>query len=265
MNLMELEHLSAGYGKNTIIEDITFSIQTGELVGILGINGSGKSTLAKTICNVMPHNGKVKMNGRILEELNIKEVARMVSYIPQQSGIAIDIPVLDVVLMGFNPWLSLLERPGKEMKDKAKAMLEQVGLSEKFYANYMELSEGQKQLVIFARALVSDGQFLLMDEPESALDFGVRYKAMGIVRNWIQAGERAGVVILHDIALALNSCDRLILLNEKKMVAVIDSKEDTVESIEEKLRKIYGNLTLEKIRTRTGKERFAVLYDSEEI
>jgi len=265
MSLIELEHLSAGYGKDLVIEDITFSIRAGELVGVLGVNGSGKSTLVKTICNVLAHNGNVKIKDKILEEQKIKEVARMVSYIPQQSGVSIDIPVLDVVLMGFNPWLSLLERPGKEMEEKAIKVLTEVGLSEKIHANYMELSEGQKQLVIFARALVSEGQLLLMDEPESALDFSVRYKAMEIVRDWIGSEERAGLVILHDIALALNSCDRLVLLKEKKIVAEIDLKNDTAKSIEEKMQLIYGNLTLEKVRTKTGKERLVVLYESEEI
>lgn len=265
MSFVEFEHLTAGYGRNIVIEDITFSIRAGELVGILGINGSGKSTLVKTICNVLPHTGKVTVNDKVLEEQSAREAARTVSYIPQQSGVSIDIPVLDVVLMGFNPWLSLLERPKKAMEDKAKVVLEQVGLAEKIHANYMELSEGQKQLAIFARALVSEGQLLLMDEPESALDFSVRYKAMGIVRNWIRTGERAGLVILHDIALALNCCDRLVLLKEKKVADVIDCRREPVESIEGKLRQIYGDLTLEKVRTGTGKERFAVLYDSEDI
>lgn len=263
MSIAKLEHLTAGYGRDTVIEDITFEIHAGQLVGILGINGSGKSTLAKTVCNTLPHTGTVRIQNRILENQKEKQTARMVSYIPQHSGVAIDIPVLDVVMMGFNPWLKLLERPDKKMVEKAKAVLEEVGLSEKIYANYAELSEGQKQLVIFARALVSEAQLLLMDEPESALDFGVRYKAMQLVRKWIRSGDRAGLVILHDIALALNSCDQLVLLDSKRVASVIDTKNESAESIEAKLQKIYGNLALKKVRTSAGKERFAVLYEGE--
>lgn len=263
MSIVTLEHLTAGYGSDTVVEDITLEINAGQLVGILGINGSGKSTLAKTICNVLPHTGTVRIRNRILEEQKEKQAARMVSYIPQHSGVAIDIPVLDVVMMGFNPWLKLLERPDKTMIEKAKAVLKEVGLSEKSHSNYMKLSEGQKQLVIFARALVSEAQLLLMDEPESALDFSVRYKTMELARNWIRNGERAGLVILHDIALALNSCDRLVLLDGKQVASVIDIKEDSANIIEAKLQKIYGNLTLEKVKARSGKERFAILYEGE--
>lgn len=265
MNLVELNNMSAGYGKNTVIEDISFSISAGEMVGILGLNGCGKSTLVKAICNVLPHKGEVKIEDKILEDLHTKEAARLVSYIPQKSGVSIDIPVLDVVMMGFNPWLSLLERPGKEMEDKAISVLEQVGLADMIHANYMELSEGQKQLVIIARALVSDGKLLLMDEPESALDFSVRYKAMGIVRSRIRNGEKAGLVILHDIALALNTCDRLVLLKDKKIAAVVDIHRELTDSMEEKLNCIYGNLLLKEIRLKSGKESFVVMYDAEEI
>ncbi|MCQ2555357.1 MAG: ABC transporter ATP-binding protein [Clostridia bacterium] len=265
MSFVKFEHITSGYGKGNVIEDITFEIEKGELVGILGINGSGKSTLVKAICNVLPHEGKVTVNNITLEEQTVKDAARMISYIPQKSGVSLDIPVIDVVLMGFNPWLSILEKPGKEMEEKAEEVLKQVGLEDRIHENYMELSVGQKQLVIFARALAREGVLLLMDEPESALDFSVRYRAMEIVRSWIKKGERAGLLILHDISLALNCCDRLVLVNNRKVSDIIDLRRDTAESIEEKLQKIYGSLSLEKIRSKNGKERFVVLYDSEEI
>lgn len=263
--MFKVENLSAGYGKAGIIENISFEINAGELVGVLGANGSGKSTLAKAICNILPHDGKVEVCGQQVEKLSANEVSNLISYISQKSGIGIDISVLDVVLMGFNSRLGLLESPGNEMKNRALAALERVGLSDKADFNYLLLSEGQKQLVIFARALVKDAYFLIMDEPESALDFNVRYKVLDIVKDWVRGEERAGLVILHDTMLALNECDRLILLKDKKIDGVIELKSDTIESMEKKLAQIYGEISLIETQTRGGKRRLVMICDSQGV
>ena len=121
-------------------------------------------------------------------------MARLVGYIPQRSGISIDISVLDVVLMGFNPRLGLLERPGRKMQDLAAQALEQVGLGGREQSNYLCLSEGQKQLCILARTLVSGSRLLLLDEPESALDFRYRHRMFNLLKAWVAQEKRAVVV-----------------------------------------------------------------------
>lgn len=265
MSLIKLEKITAGYGKTNVLEDISFEVNNGELVGILGTNGSGKSTLAKSICNILSHQGQVNIDGEIIEKLKPRSIAKLIGYIPQHSGISIDISVLDVVLMGFNPKLKLLENYSREMREKASRMVGLVGLADKIDTNYMLLSEGQKQLVVLARALVCEGKCLIMDEPESALDFSVRYKMMGIIRKWITEGDRAGLVILHDTMLALNNCDRVILLKDKKISGIIDTKKDTLETIEKELKKVYGNINLVKAKSRSGKESWTMVCDSEEV
>jgi len=230
----------------------------------LGANGSGKSTLAKAVCNILPHTGKVKVGDFTVEGAKASRVAKVIGYIPQHSGISIDIPVIEVVMMGFNVGLKLLEHPTKAMRDQAGEMLEYLGMGDRIHENFMHLSEGQKQLVILARALVGEGKILVMDEPESALDFNVRYRMMQTIRTHLFKGSRAGLVILHDTMLALNHCDRLLLLKDRKIVGNIDLHSDTIESIEVELRKIYGDISLAKVKSKKGREHLVMVSDSED-
>ena len=170
MSFFSAQGISAGYGADDIIKDISFSVEAGQLTGILGANGSGKTTLLKAICGILPHSGSCTLKGEGLEELSPKKLARRCSYIPQRSGISIDISALDVVLMGFNPRLGLLEYPSQDMKQQARRALHQVGLAGREEENYQTLSQGQRQLCMLARTLVSQARLLLLDEPESALE-----------------------------------------------------------------------------------------------
>lgn len=265
MSLIKIDNVTAGYGIENVVEDISLEINSGEIVGLLGLNGSGKSTFAKALCNIIPHSGEVHLCDNTAEKLKPSDLARLMSYVPQKSGIGLDISVLDVVMMGFNPRLGIFENPTRSMRDKAAKVLETIGLEDKQNLNYMLLSEGQKQLVILARALVGDSNFMLMDEPESALDFNYRYKLMSILRNWVLSENRAGLVILHDVTLALNCCDRVLLLKDKKIISEINLKKDSLESIEDVLRLVYGSISLTKVKGKSGEEKFAMIYESEGV
>ena len=171
MTFFSVNHLSAGYGKNNDLSDICFSLDEGKIVGVLGANGCGKRTLFKCICGILPLDGQCVLSGQNIDNLTAKQIAQKCSYIPQRSGLAIDISVFDVVMMGFKPKLRLFEYPDEKMKKAGEDALCMVGLADKKDDNYMTLSEGQKQLCIIARTLVSGAKLLLLDEPESALDF----------------------------------------------------------------------------------------------
>lgn len=264
MSLIKVNGLSAGYGKKNVIENISFEINPGEMVGVLGLNGSGKSTLAKAICGIIPHQGEVIIDETSTTNLSVSQIAKRISYVPQVSGIGIDISVFDVVMMGFNSRLGLFQNPTEDMKEKVISVIRRVGLNDLIDANYLMLSEGQKRLVILARALVSDGSFIVMDEPEGALDFSVRYKMMSCVRDWICGEKRAGLVILHDTTLALNSCDKLILIRDKKIVGLCDLKSDNIDAIEQQLRMIYGNVSLMRVQGKTSGD-YVMVYESEDV
>lgn len=252
-------NITAGYGKQPMIENLSFSLEAGCMLGILGANGSGKTTLLKTVCGILPHTGSCILEGRTLEQLSPRQLARCCSYIPQRSGITIDISVLDVVLMGFNPRLGLLERPTAAMKEKACETLTTVGLKGMEGRNYMALSEGQKQLTILARTLCSESRLLLLDEPESALDFRYRYRMLELLRNRLSEGAGSVMVTLHDPLLALNYCDKLILLSEGGILGILSPKTDSLEQMELLLEQIYGRISLTRLKSRGGQESIVML------
>lgn len=264
MSLFRVNELTAGYGGKRVVNRVSFELESGRLMGILGANGSGKTTLIKSICGILPHEGLCSLDETVLERLSARKIARQCSYIPQRSGIAIDISALDVVLMGFNPRLGMLEHPGSVMQAKARDALETVGLAGCETTNYIHLSEGQKQLCILARTLVSDSRLVLLDEPESALDFRHRYLMTSLVSRWVKAGDRFGIVALHDPMIALNYCDQLLLLKNGENLGVMYPASDSVEEMENRLYEIYGPVSLVRCRDKTGNMHIVMLKDREE-
>lgn len=259
MSFFCVENLSAGYGKKCILRDLSFSLEPGTVIGILGANGSGKTTLIKAICGILPHEGSCLLEGMELESLSPRQIAKQVSYIPQRSGISIDISALDVVLMGFNPRLKLLEHPTKAMIASAREAFTLVGMADKENTNYLHLSEGQKQLCILARTIVSGSRLLLLDEPESALDFQHRYRMLDMIRNWTDRTGGGAIITLHDPALALNYCDRLLVLENGEILSILTPKEDPPEHMEQVLSQVYGQISLQICKTRTGREVLTML------
>lgn len=263
MSFFSVHNLTTGYGKHAILENISFQLEDGCILGILGANGCGKTTLLKAMCGILPHEGKCTLEQTILEELSPKQLAKHVRYIPQQSGISIDISALDVVLMGFNPYLGLLEYPTESMKKDALDALAAVGLSGKEHTNYLHLSQGQKQLCILARTLVADSKLLLLDEPESALDFRFRYRMLSLLQNWVSSGKRSAIVTLHDPALALNFCDRLLLLSEGGILSIENPKTRSLAEMEKNLGVLYGNISLQVCYNRSGESKIVMLKEDE--
>lgn len=264
MSFFRADSLTAGYDKKDIIKNLSFSLEKGTITGILGANGSGKTTLLKSVCGILPHSGTCLMEGTVLEGLSPRQIARQLSYIPQRSGITIDISALDVVLMGFNPRLGLLEHPGTAMIEAARKALAQVGLEGKAQTNYLHLSEGQKQLCILARTLVSDCRLLLLDEPESALDFRFRHLMLDMLRAWITEKEIGALITLHDPMLALNYCDKLLLLADGTLVGELLPRSQSLEQMQMLLGRVYGPVSLRRCKNRGGKEMIVMLKEDTE-
>lgn len=254
MSILDVISISTGYGKASVLRDISFSVEPGSVMGVLGANGSGKTTLIKSICGLLPHKGICRTGDIELESLTSRQIAKLVSYIPQRSGVSIDISVLDAVLMGFNPHLGILENPAKSMKDEALRVLTEVGLSGFENKSYLTLSEGEKQLCILARTMVSGSRILFLDEPESALDFNHRYRMLKKLRLWVNVSNGTALVALHDPILALNYCDKLLVLKDGKTLDVFSPKESRLEDMENTLSQIYGPVCLQWCKNHSGKE-----------
>ncbi len=247
MSFFECRNLKYSYGKKEVLGGVTFSAEAGELVGIIGANGSGKTTLMKSICSLIKGDGRVILCGENLADKSDREIAKVISYIPQRSGIDVSISVLDATLMGFNAEMSLLSRYTDSQRERAKAALAEVGIGHLSSRDYQSLSEGEKQLCIIARSFVSHKKMLLMDEPESSLDFINRNYVIGLIKNKLKENGNVAIVCLHEPSVALRYCDRLVLINKGKCIAQLKPFEDKIEYMEEKLKQIYGNITLAKV------------------
>ena len=259
----EVQHVSAGYGDKEIIHDICFETPLHTLTALVGPNGCGKTTLLKSMVELLEHQGKCLLHGEELNNLSVRKLAQKISYIPQRSGIHVSMSVLDVVLMGFNPVLKLLERPNKKQIQKAKEAIMEVGLSEYMKKDYLTLSEGQKQLVLLARTMIEDTDLLILDEPDSALDFQNRYMILKLLKQMVDNEEKAGILCIHDPAIALEFCQQIVVMKEGDIIDILHPQTDSLERMEDALRRIYGKVTLNKCTDRNKKTHLVLLWEGE--
>jgi len=243
--MLRLEAVTAGYGRKEIVRNIHLVIGEGELCALLGLNGSGKTTLIKAICGLIPmESGRCLVKGQDCTRVHERKRARFISYIPQRHSKMQGVTVLDAVQMGYNPHLALLESPTALQRRQAGELLERLGLDALAGQDFAHLSEGQKQMVILARTLAQDAPVMLMDEPDSALDFLNRNQILGRIRELIHRENKAGLITLHDPNLALGYCDRLILLKGGTIAGQLEPARATKEEIRRCLSKIYGDIAV---------------------
>lgn len=243
---LEITGFSAGYNKKPIVTDISFTLQPKTLTALLGPNGCGKTTLFKGLCHLIPSSGSCMLTSDDggapynLMQLNNRKLAQHISYIPQKSSISASMPVLEAVLMGFQPFLPLLSRTGKSHRAAAFSALETVGMQDFAAHDFCTLSEGQKQLCILARTLVQNTDILLLDEPDSALDYPNRNKILNILRKIVYDNNKAGLLILHDPCTALNHCAQLLLMKEGRLIGSVHPDQDSETVLSEALSQLYG-------------------------
>ncbi len=242
--LFRVDDIHVSYGETEIVHGVSFSIKEGELCALLGLNGSGKTTMMRGICGLIPAEGRSYVNDNPLDLMKDKTRAKYLSFIPQISSPIQGKTVMEVLLMGANPHLGLLESPGQRFYDAAQRALEKLNLQEFATKDYAKLSQGQKQLIILARTLVQDAPVMLMDEPDSALDFLNRHMVLNKIHEVVKEEKKAGLITLHDPNFAMAYCDRLILLKKGNLMAEVDMRTASREEVKEKLSIIYGDIEL---------------------
>ena len=258
--MFAVENLTVTLGTNSVLQNVSFTVEApGQLVGLLGVNGSGKTTLLRAIAGLLPHTGRCMLDGMALETLSTRRRAQTVSYIPQQSGISVSLSAREVVLMGCNPHLGVLQGPTAAMRTAAEEALRTVGLAEKAGQDYLTLSGGERQLCILARTMVENASLLLLDEPNSALDLGNRSRMAAQLAALVHSGSKIALLCLHDPALALDWCDTLILLQNGQVAAVLHPKIDPPKTLQTALTAVYGPLELLPVTDSTGKARLVLL------
>lgn len=248
--MLEIEGLCAGYGGRNVLGGVELCVHPGEVAALLGLNGSGKSTLLRVAMGLMPASaGRVTLWGEDMAALSARERARRCAYVPQRSRVADGLTALEVVLMGANAHMPLLGSYTATQRAQARACLTQMGAQELASCTMGALSEGQKQLVVFARALMQRPRAYLLDEPDGALDWPHRYAMMHRVRALARGGYLA-LVALHDAGLALNLCDRVLILQEGRVARALDLRTADDAQVEEAMRALYGAVSI--VRGRGG-------------
>ena len=214
--MMEIKHLSYRYkGYPQVLNDVSFNIEPGKFLAILGNNGVGKSTLLKCFNHILkPDAGEVLLDGQNLLKMSGREVAKQVAFV-SQSVPSTQMTVHDVVMLGRRPYMKW----GFTPEDHAivHEAMDRLGLHAMRGRFLGQLSGGEKQKVMLARALAQQPKALLLDEPTSALDIQNQYQVLKIVRDICHKDNMVAVVVIHDLNLALRFCDHFLLLKDGKV------------------------------------------------
>ncbi len=245
---IHVQNLSFSYGSHEVLHDLTFDIPDGMLVNVLGPNGVGKSTLFRCILGLeQRYSGNVFVNGKNIKELSIRERAREISYIPQSHAPVYDYEVLDVVLMATGSDLKMLSNPGCAQRARAYEALERIGIQRFAHRKYTQISGGEQQLVLVARALAQNARTIVMDEPTSALDYGNTVRVLSCVRQLAREGLSI-VQSTHNPDHAFLYSDKTLVLKDGRVDAFGDPKEvitseliSGLYSVEVEVNSLYGD------------------------
>lgn len=250
MNL-KIEKGVCGYKNTVIIDSINIGFEQGEIVGILGPNGVGKTTMFKSILGLLPLiGGEISLDGVNKNDISVKEFSKNVGYVPQSNNPPFPFTVPDVVVMGRVSRLKRFERPG--IKDYLIAYKALDTLSVSYLRNkvFTEISGGERQMVLIARALAQSPKLLVMDEPTANLDLGNQIRVLSTIKKLSKMG--LGVLMTtHSPDHAFLCCDRIILLTKNKEVMIGNVDEIVTE---ENLKRAYGiDVKITEVRNSDGK------------
>ena len=235
--LFEAKNISFSYDGERIFEDISFSIERGDVLCILGPNGTGKTTLIKCLNGLHDvDSGEILVNGKNIRKLSFSEISKHIGYIPQSHVPSFPFTVMDVVIMGRAPYLNLTDSPKEKDIQIALNSLKTLGIENLKDKEYTNLSGGERQLVFLARVLCQQPDILILDEPTSHLDFGNQIKLLEIIDNLSKAGLSI-IMSSHFPDHALLSSTKVAIMKNKRFID-FGTPEDVVT--EENLRKAYS-------------------------
>ncbi|MDI9633017.1 MAG: ABC transporter ATP-binding protein [Methanolinea sp.] len=230
--MLAISGVDLSYGAHLVLSGISLQSPRGTFLGIIGPNGSGKTTLLKAIARlVAPSRGTILLGGKEVGEYPARDLARMVGMVPQATAPGFDFPVQDVVMMGRYPHIGMLgaERPAD--REAVRRVMEVTGIAHLAERSTREISGGELQRVIIARALAQEPEVLLLDEATAHLDLGHQVAILQVVRDLARRITVIGV--FHDLNHAAHFCDRLVLLHDHRILALGEPREVlTGENIE---------------------------------
>ncbi len=211
---IEVQNISLGYSRKEVLKDVTFQVMPGEMVGLIGPNGCGKSTIIRALTRIIsPYRGRILLDGKDIVSIPRQELARMLGVVPQMPLLPSAFTAFEVVLMGRNPHLGLFQYEGPKELDIAWQAMERTMTHNLARRRVGELSGGEIQCLLIARVLSQETKAILLDEPTANLDIGRQVEMLNLIKNLCRENNLAVLAALHDLNLASQYCDRLVLIN----------------------------------------------------
>ncbi len=213
--MLKVQNLSFSYNEKEVLKDISFEVKKGEFVGVIGPNGSGKSSLLKNIYrSLSPKTGTILLENENLVKMSHKKSAKKMAVVGQENPIVFDFLVEEIVAMGRSPHKKIFELDDSNDKKIVKNALELLGITKLAKKSYKELSGGEKQRVIIARAVAQEANLFILDEPTNHLDISYQMQIFELIKGF----EMTVLSAIHDLNLAALFCDRLIVLKNGEIV-----------------------------------------------
>ncbi len=213
--MLKVENLTFSYNKKSILDNVSFNVEVGEFVGIIGPNGSGKSTILKNIYRgLVPNSGKIILDNEDLSKMPYKKSAKKMAVVGQENELHFDFLVEEIVAMGRSPHKKLFEVDNQKDKEIVNNALKSLNIEDLAKRRYLNLSGGEKQRVIIARALAQESKFMVLDEASNHLDISYQMQIFELIRNL----DVTVLAAIHDLNLAALFCDKLIVVKSGKIV-----------------------------------------------
>ena len=235
--MLAVRDLAFGYGTRLVGSGLDFTLERGEVLAVLGGNGCGKTTLFRTLLGLLrPIEGRIELDGRDLSGLGARARARHFAYVPQQQATAFAFTVTEAVLMGRAANVGWFAQPAPDDRSRAAEALARVGIDRLAQRPMNEISGGERQLALIARALAQGAEVLVLDEPTANLDYGNKLRVLGEIER-LRAAGRTILFTTHDPDHALAHADLALLLANGRMLAMARAEQALTA---ETLTALYG-------------------------
>ncbi len=226
MTLLNAESETGGYGGEPVIKDISFSTTSGSFVGIIGPNGAGKTTFLRMLSRVLhPAAGRITVDGKDIYKMPIKEFAASVAFVSSESGVMFPFTCLEIVMMGRFPYLHPLRGESERDLAAVERAIEMTDCSDLVSRQIDQLSAGERQRVFIARALAQGPRLIFLDEPTAHLDISHQVQILDLIKDLSERENITIVAVFHDLNLASEYCDTLMLMDGGRIAALGAPKE----------------------------------------
>jgi iron complex transport system ATP-binding protein len=224
--MITVRHISISYNGHQVLSDLSLDLRAGEIIALLGPNGAGKTTLVKALNGAVPLSaGKISVGGKAVEDLSRREIAQMIAVVAQENETKFPVTVLEFVLAGRFVYGGAFGWENESDIATARKALQECDLAESANRLMNELSGGERQRVVLARALATDAKVLLLDEPTANLDLAHQAMMFRLVRDRCRSATASAVVITHDLNLAAEFADRVLLLKDGKVFSLGEARD----------------------------------------